>query len=238
MIYFLLDEDERRIEIGLTLEMHSRLACRRRAYGANLRLLAVMAGGEPEVMAIRYRFSPLLTCEGWHRIDNELTKFIDRHGTPWDRGESDTTPEFRDRLERLADRSHIPTAVLAAVALNEWAERHGGVDDTDSDRAGDVLLSSRFKSRNVDDERVPRPTGSVRSDRKNDGDEGASKHRTDDPAARTTGASVARLFKTWDTGDRFADDVFSDDGNSTFPPEDQSSVHCDATLPTRHPCLW
>ena len=59
MIYFLLNEDERLIEIGMTGHMNTRLAKRRITHGNALRLLAVIEGDLLEAAAIHERFSDL-----------------------------------------------------------------------------------------------------------------------------------------------------------------------------------
>ena len=244
MIYFLLDEHERRIEIGLTRALNTRLAHRRNASGCNLRLLAVMAGGRREATAIRDRFRLLRCNDGWHRIDKTLTAFIDREGTPWGGGVPDTTPEYRDRLTYLAARSHIPAATLASVALAEWAARHCPVDIRAVRRGAAVVRSTLRGSRNAHSQLVPRPGGIAACEKTTDGEDDADKRRASarsvDAAARTTTAigAAAAEPNTWSTGDPFADEAFSHDGNSTFSAEERMPVR-DVGLPSpRHPYQW
>ena len=124
MIYFLLNEDERLIEIGMTGHMNSRLDQRRRTHGNALRLLAVIEGDLPEAAAIRERFSDLKVRDDWYRIDTTMVEFIGREGHPWGGGMLTGTPAYHDRLADLAAISKIPAATLVELALSGWAERN------------------------------------------------------------------------------------------------------------------
>ena len=125
MIYFLMDEDERLIEIGLTRRMNSRLARRRRTRGNALRLLAVIDGDLVKVSEIRERFSGLKVDRDWYRIDTAIVEFIGRKGHPWSKGMPTGTPAYYARLVDLAAVSRIPGATLAEIALSDWADRNG-----------------------------------------------------------------------------------------------------------------
>lgn len=125
MIYFLLNEDERRIAIGVAEHIHSRLDQLRRAHGKALRVLAVVDGDLSVAAEIRARFSYLRVIGDWHRIDTAMTEFIEREGSPWGGGLTTGTPEYQDRLAELAARSGIPAATLLELTLTEWAEGHG-----------------------------------------------------------------------------------------------------------------
>src|SRR5438270_7283710 len=125
MICFLLDEDERLIEIGLAGNVNSRLAQRRGALGDGLRDLAVAEGGLLEAAAIRERFAGLQVRDDWYRIEPAMIEFIGREGHPWGGGMVVGTPTYRDRLAELAEASEIPSATLAELALPGWADRNG-----------------------------------------------------------------------------------------------------------------
>jgi len=124
MIYFLLNEDERLIEIGMTGHMSSRLDQRRRTHGNVLRLLAVIEGDPPEAAAIRERFSYLKVHDDWYRIDTTMVEYIGREGHPWFGGLPTGTPAYHDRLADLSAISKIPAAALVELALAGWAERN------------------------------------------------------------------------------------------------------------------
>ena len=83
MIYFLMDEAEGLIEIGVTRHMNSQLAQRRRARGNALKLLGVIDGDLVKVSEIRGRFSSLKVDRDWYRIDMAMVEFIGRKGHPW-----------------------------------------------------------------------------------------------------------------------------------------------------------
>ena len=125
MIYFLLNEDERLIEIGMTGHMNTRLAKRRRTHGNALRLLAVIEGDLLEAAAIHERFSDLKVRDDWYRIDTTMVEFIGRQGHPWGGGMLTGTPAYHDRLADLAAISRIPAASLVELALSGWADRNG-----------------------------------------------------------------------------------------------------------------
>jgi hypothetical protein len=125
MIYFLLNEDERLIEIGMTGHMSSCLAQRRRTHGNALRLLAVIDGDVPEAAAIHERFSRMRVLDDWYRIDTTMIEFIGREGHPWSETMLTGTPDYHDRLADLAEVSKIPAAALADLALSGWAARNG-----------------------------------------------------------------------------------------------------------------
>jgi hypothetical protein len=125
MIYFLLNEDERLIEIGMTGHMNTRLAKHRRTHGNALRLLAVIEGDLLEAAAIHERFSDLKVRDDWYRIDTKMVAFIGRQGHPWGGGMLTGTPAYHDRLADLAAISRIPAASLVELALTEWADRNG-----------------------------------------------------------------------------------------------------------------
>jgi hypothetical protein len=129
MIYFLLNEDERLIEIGLTGNMNSRLAQRRSTFGDVLRVLAVIEGGLLGASAIRARFSDLQVRDDWYRIDPTMVEFIGREGHPWSGGLLAGTPEYHDRVADLAAVSKIPAATLVELALAGWADRNGFSDE-------------------------------------------------------------------------------------------------------------
>src|SRR5689334_1576018 len=112
MIYFLLNEDERLIEIGLTVSMNSRLAQRHATHGEALRLLAVIEGDFLAAAAIRERFADLQVRDDWYRIEPRLVEFIGRDGHPWSGGLPAGSPEYLDRLADLAAVSNIPAATL------------------------------------------------------------------------------------------------------------------------------
>ena len=130
MIYFLMNEDERLIEIGTTGHMSSRLAQRHGTYGKALRLLAVVDGDLPEAAVIRQRFSHLRVADDWYRIDSAIIDFIGRKGHPWEESLLTGTPAYHDRLADLAEASKIPPATLMELALSGWAARNGFSDAT------------------------------------------------------------------------------------------------------------
>src|SRR5438874_2573969 len=117
MIYFLLNEDERLIEIGITGHMNTRLVQRRGTHGNVLRLLAVIEGDLLEAVAIHERFSDLHVRDDWYRIDTTMVEFIERKGHPWGGGMRVGAPEYQDRLADLAAVSKIPAATLVELAL-------------------------------------------------------------------------------------------------------------------------
>jgi hypothetical protein len=125
MIYFLLNEDERLIEVGMTVHLHSRLAERRSAQKGVLRLLAVVDGGPTAAAAIRERFSRLRVRDDWYRIDPAMVEFIAREGRPWGGGMPTGTPAYHDRVADLAAVSKVPAATLVELALSGWADRNG-----------------------------------------------------------------------------------------------------------------
>jgi hypothetical protein len=125
MIYFLMNEDERLIEIGMTRHMSSRLAQRHGTLGNVLRLLAVIDGDLPEAAAIHERFAHLKVFDDWYRIDSTMVEFIKREGHPWSDSMLTGTPAYDDRLADLAEVSKIPAATLMELALSGWADRNG-----------------------------------------------------------------------------------------------------------------
>ena len=125
MIYFLMDEAEGLIEIGVTRHMNSRLAQRRRARGNALKLLGVIDGDLVKVSEIRGRFSSLKVDRDWYRIDMAMVEFIGRKGHPWSEDTRIGTPAYHDRLLDLAAVSKIPAATLVDLALSYWADRNG-----------------------------------------------------------------------------------------------------------------
>jgi hypothetical protein len=129
MIYFLLNEDERLIEIGVTGHMSSRLAQRRGTYGNVLRLLAIIDGNLSEAAAIHKRFSNMRVIDDWYRIDTTMIEFIGREGHDWSGSMPTATPAYQDRLADLAALSQIPSATLVELALSGWADRNGFSDE-------------------------------------------------------------------------------------------------------------
>ena len=125
MIYFLLNEDERLIEIGVRGRMNTRLAQRRGTHGNVLRLLAVIDGDHREAAAIHERFSDLKVRDDWYRIDTTMVEFIGREGHPWGGGMLTGTPAYHDRLADLVAISKIPAASLVELALSGWPDRNG-----------------------------------------------------------------------------------------------------------------
>lgn len=138
MIYFLLNEDERLIEIGVTGHMNTRLAQRRGMHGNVLRLLAVIEGDLLEAAAIHERFSDLQVRGDWYRIDTTMVEFIERAGHPWNGSMRAGTPAYHDRLADLAAARRIPAGRLAERALAAWADCHGFA----AERAGVRRLAS------------------------------------------------------------------------------------------------